>query len=593
MADTALNNRSMGTRSAPGPRLALRVRAAVSLGAIALAMLGLVARLAYLQIHDARFYSRLAAQQQIVDRKLSAQRGKIYDRKGRLLASSVRAWSVFADPQSIGDAEATAALLSHALEVPINTVRRRLLRDSSFAWIKRQVTEEEAARVRALDLDGVHMRQESKRVYPQGRVAAHVIGFTDIDGRGLAGTERAMDALLRGKPGMEKVRCDGGRRIIRSDLDRLEVAPFHGFDVSLALDAYIQNIVEEELATAVETHEPESAVALVLDPSDGSVLAMASWPSFDPQDPTARPVANQRNIAICDAYEMGSVFKPVTVGLALDEGLVEPETEFDCHNGEWRLGNRRLHDAHEYGILPVSNVLAHSSNIGVAQIGLMLGVDAFYRGVSRFGFGSATGIALPGEAGGILRPARNWSDYSLVSVSFGQEIAVTPLAMARAFAAFANGGALLQPRIVQSVVRSHDGAVAYSAGEPIPVGTAIAAGPAAQVLDMLRLVVTEGTGRNAKLPEYPIAGKTGTGQLLREDGKGYSDSRYVSSFIGMAPAPDCRIVVLVTLKAPSKNGYYGGVVAAPAVRRIVHRTLSYMEVPPAPEPVRLASGESQ
>jgi len=587
----ARKSRTTDVHMAAGPGRGLRLRAAIALGTIAVAFLLLIMQLGRLQIAEGEVYRRLANQQQIVNRRLSAPRGRIYDREGRLLASSVRAWSVFADPKAVEAPQRVARLLAQALNLDADDIADRLQKDCYFVWIKRQVSAEEAAKVRALDLAGVHMRQESRRVYPQGRLAAHVVGFTDIDGRGLAGIEHKMDAILRGRPGMERVLCDGGRRIIRSAFDKIEVAPFKGFDIRLTLDAYVQSIVEEELAQAVEKHKPECATAVVLDTRDGSVLAMASWPGFDPQDPAATPVSHQRNMAICDAYEFGSVFKPITIGLALDEQLVSADTEFDCHQGQWQVGRRVLHDAHPYGLLSVSDILCHSSNIGAAQVGMRLGIDRLFRGVRSFGFGRSTGIALPGESGGIVRPLPAWNDYSIVSVAFGQELSTTALAMARAFAAFANGGALLQPRIVQSVSRAQDGFVAYTAAEPIVTARPVSSATAAEVLTMMRRVVQEGTGRRAQLDEYAVAGKTGTAQLLSDDGRGYSQSRYLGSFIGIAPVPESRIVVLVALKAPRENGYYGGLVAAPAVRSIILRTLSYLEVP-ATEPGSVALGET-
>jgi cell division protein FtsI (penicillin-binding protein 3) len=475
-------------------------------------------------------------------------------------------------------------------------VARKLRKDTSFVWIKRQVDGTEAARVRALRkeglLPGVHLRKESKRVYPQGQLAAHVVGFTDIDGRGLAGIELSMDGLLRGRPGVESVMCDGGRRIIRSVRDRLERSPFDGYDVYLTIDAQTQDIVEQELHAAVEQHEPECAVAVVMDVRDGSVMAMASWPTFDPQRPTDSPVANQRNVAITDSYEFGSVFKPVTVGVALEDDLVTPETIFNCHQGEYRIGARTLHDVHPYDDLTVSDIICHSSNIGAAQISMLLGKEGLHGGVQSFGFGAPSGIALPGEVGGLVRPLDCWNDYSVVSVAFGQELAVTALSMVRAYAAFASGGRLLSPRIVQRVVHSESGEVLFAAEEPTATSRPVSPQTANQVMAMLARVVEEGTGGRARNAEYAIAGKTGTAQLLREDGAGYSDSRHLSSFIGMAPAPDCRIVVLVALKAPSKNGHYGGTVAAPAVKKIVRKTLVYLNVPPA-RCDELALGDSQ
>ncbi len=565
---------------------ALRVRATMVIAALLLVFALLTARLAQLQIVEADTYRHYAERQQVLSRELSAPRGRVFDRRGRLLAASVQRYSIFADPKGVREPDATAAILSEVLGVSRRRLEQDLRKDRYFVWVRRQVPDRLAQRVRRLSLPGVHMRRESKRLYPQGRLGAHVIGFTDIDGRGLAGVERTMDALLRGRPGMETVLCDGGRRIFRSELDRVDREPFQGFDVHLSLDAYIQQIAEEELARAFERHGPEAAGALVLDARDGSVLAMASLPAFDPQNPTATPVANQRNIAITDAYEFGSVMKPFSIAAALDAGAVTPKTEFDCHMGEWHIGARRLRDVQGHGVLSVSDILCHSSNIGTAQVAMRLGIEGLYAGMRAFGFGRQTGIALPGEIGGIVRPLRAWNSYSVVSVSFGQELALTPLAVAGAFTAFANDGVVVHPRIIESI-SVPDGEAVYTAGEPITGNRAVGPTVAAEVLHMMRRVVAEGTGRNARMDEYPVAGKTGTAQLAREDGRGYSEGRYLASFAGLAPYPDCRVVVLVFLKNPTREGYYGGRTAAPVVRDIIRRTLRYMQVPesetPAPD----------
>ncbi len=574
---------------------ALRIKATVALGVIMLSLLGLVGQLARIQIVEAEDYQRRADRQHMVSRELAARRGRIYDRAGRLLAVSVQRWSIYADPKGVQSPTLVAAALSRALGTSRSKLERDLQKDCYFVWVKRQVSDEDAQRVRRLGLDGVHMRREPKRLYPQGRLAAHVLGFTDIDGRGLAGVERSMDELLRGRPGMETVLCDGGRRIFRSPADRVERSAFNGFDIHLTLDAYVQSIAEQELDAAVEKHEPESGAVVVLDARDCSVLAMASWPSFDPQRPASSPVAHQRNTALSDAYEYGSVLKAIAVGAALEQGKVTPATEFDCHGGEWRIGSRTVHDAHEFGVLPVRDIIAHSSNIGMAQIGMELGAELLYSAVRQFGLGAPTGIALPGEIGGIVRPLSSWNNYSVVSVSFGHELAVTALAVARAFCVFAADGALLQPRIVQRIVPHSGGEAVYTAGGPMVQGYPLSRDAARQMLAMLERVVSlpDATGRRVRLQEYSVAGKTGTGQMLTADGRGYSDERYVSSFVGIAPAEKPRIVVLVTLRAPSKNGYYGGLAAGPAVREIIRRTLRYMRVPPSPPPPLTRQGETR
>ncbi len=570
---------------------ALKAKASVAAGAIAVGLLLLVAQLARMQIVQAEFYQHQADQQQVLHRQLSAHRGRIFDCRGRLLASSVQRWSIYADPKGVLRPALAAALLSRTLDVSRTRLLRDFQKDSSFAWVKRQVTDTEADRVRKLALAGIHLQKESKRLYPQAPLAAHVVGFTDIDGRGLAGVERSMDTLLRGQPGIESVLCDGGRRIFRSPEDAVCREASNGYDVQLTIDAYVQNIAEQELAKAADEYRPEAAAAIVLDALDGSILAMASWPDYNPQDPTANPVANQRDVAICDAYEFGSVMKPIVIAAALECGTVQPETQFDCHGGLWRIGARTLHDAHAFGTLSVSDIVCHSSNIGAAQVGMALGRKLLYSAVYGFGLGRDSGLALPGEVGGIVRPMSAWNDYSVVSVSFGQELTITPLALARAFAVFANGGLLLQPRIVESVRPSAGGEPVYTAGPPVVSARPISAETARQVMAMLARVVAEGTGTRAQLSDYVVAGKTGTAQMLTPDGRTYSHSRYLASFCGIAPVGHPRIVVLVSLKAPSKNGHYGGTVAAPAVSQIIEQTLRYLKVPPAPR-TEVALGES-
>lgn len=569
----------------------LRIRAGVAIGAVLLAFVLLAGRLARFQVADAEEYKRLAEQQQIVTRQLSAQRGAVCDRNGQKLAVSRRRWSVCADPKTVPSAATTAAVLAHLLDIDRDALEQNLGKDCYFVWVKRQVTDAQAEQVHKLGLRGVFLRAESKRVYPRGRLAAHVVGFTDVDGKGLAGIELRLDPLLRGTAGWETVLCDGARRIMRAQAGSPRQDAFDGYDVDLTLDLDIQDVAEKELAAAVEEHDPECAAAVVMDVRTGSVLAMASWPTFNPQAPAGSPIANQRNVAICDAYEFGSAFKPIVAAVALQDGAVTPATQFDCHGGEWRIGRRTLHDAHEFGVLSVRDIIAHSSNIGMAQVSMLMGLDHLYAGVRSFGFGEPTGVALPGEVGGILRPYRSWNDYSVVSISFGQEIAVTALSMVRAFAALANGGVLLQPRIIERVRHSSTGQVIYEAAGPAVVGNPIDSTAAQQVLEMLRLTVTDGTGRRAQDDDYALAGKTGTAQLLCDDGRGYAEHRYLSSFVGVGPVPDCRIAVLVTLKDPSKNGYYGSTCAAPAVRRIAVEALRCLRVPPA-RPI-LASTQPQ
>ncbi len=570
----------------------LALRAGAALGVVLVAFLMLGGRLSQIQIVEADAYRALAERQQLVKRQLAARRGSIYDREGRLLAATVRRWSVFADPSAIEHPAETADLLGRTLDLSAARIEKRLLKDGQFVWIKRLMPDAQAEAIRTMGIKGVHLRKESKRAYPQGRAAAHVVGFTNVDGKGLGGIEARLDSVLRGRPGMEQVLCDGGRRIIRSQRPRYRKLAFDGYDVYLTLDIEVQNIAEEELARGVEKHAPERATVVVMDVRDGSILAMASWPTYDPQAPAATPMGYQRNVAVSDAYEPGSAFKPVAISMALDRGVVTPDTEFDCHQGLWRIKSRTIHDTHPYGMLPVTEIITRSSNIGAAQVGMALGAADLYAGVHAFGFGRPTGIALPGEAGGMVRPLRVWNGYSVQSIPFGQELSVTPLSMVRAFAALANGGLLLQPRIIESIRHADTGEVVYTADGPVVNARPISAKTAEQVLQMIRRVVTHGTGRNVKNCEYPLAGKTGTAQLIKEDGSGYGEGRYMSSFVAVGPVPDPRIAVIASFRAPSKGGYYGSQVAAPVVGGIADRVLRHMRVPvPQPEPMEVALGD--
>jgi cell division protein FtsI (penicillin-binding protein 3) len=555
-----------------------RLRAYFGAGILSLLLLALAGRLVQIQILQHRRFRKLSYQQQTVNRSLAGRRGDICDRTGRLLAVSVQRWSIFADPSVIEEPEATAIILGRTLNVAEKHIERRLRTNRRFAWVKRQVSDSEAERVRRLDLKGVHFRREYHRLYPPVRLFGHVVGFTDIDGRGLSGAEVEFDRLLRSTSGKEKVQRDAIGRVIRRPGDEPLLRPSDGYDIHLTVDAYIQDVARKAVSRQVEKHKPDSAWAVVMNVQTGAVLAMVNWPEFDPNAPADTEPAGRRNRILTDSYEFGSVMKPITVAAALEAGLVETDTEFQCHNGAWRVGYRVVHDVHGYDRLSVADIVVHSSNIGVAQIGLRLGARRFYDSLRRFGFGNPTGINLPGEVSGILRPVDRWNKHSLISVAFGQEIATTPLSVATAFCSIANGGLLLRPRIVHKVVNSETGRVVVEGGQGEVVRRAISSRTAEQVLTIMRRVVTEGTGRRVALEEYPVAGKTGTASLPRRDGRGYSN-RYLGSFIGIAPADNPRIVVLVSLKAPTKGSYYGGTVAGPACRTIILKTLQYLNVP--------------
>jgi len=540
-------------------------RARVASAILMLILAALIGRTAHLQFSNPEQYTRFATVHRPGGRA-PARRGNIYDREGRLLATSVPQWSVFADPSEVKAPLETARILARVLDADQKTVNNRLSRSGRrFVWIKRQVSPSRAEWVRALGLKGVYLRKEYERFHPKGSLCAHLVGFTDIDGRGLEGLEAYFDSMLNG-PAREKEGDNG--------------ASIRGYDVHLTVDSYIQGLTRKALMRQVERHQPEAAWALVLDARNGEVLSMVNYPQYDPGAPSNSPDSHRRNRVLTDTYEYGSVLKPINVAIAIEKGIVEPDTEFDCHRGAWRFGRRTIRDVSEHGTLTVSDIVTRSSNIGMAQIGLKLEAEDFREGLTRFGFGELTGMELPGEKIGIMRPVSAWNDHSLISIAFGQEVSINALALARAFMALANDGILLRPSIVQEVTDPLSGAQISQNRRGADLRTAVSPDTAELVNEMLVRVVEEGTGSRAAVEGYSAAGKTGTGTLMCEDNLRYSRGRYISTFVGFAPAEDPRLVVLVSLKVPTAGGYYGGTVAGPAFSEIVRQTLGYLNVAP-------------
>lgn len=517
---------------------------------------------------------------------VKARRGLILDRRGRRLAVTVRSPSVFANPRAIPTARRheVAAALSPILGSDEQEIFTRLdraarcVRPRYFVWIKRRITPEQAEAVERLRLPGVGLRDETRRVYPNGTLLAHVIGFVGTDGCGLEGLEARFDALLSGKPGEEFVRRDGVGRLF--DVSPVSRKPaVDGLSVQLTIDMRIQRIVEEELAAACEKHRPERACAVVMDPWTGDVLAIAGWPTFDPGCFRDVPAAVRRNMAVTECLEPGSTFKPFVAAAALERGVVTPRTVFNCHRGRYRIGRRVLHDAHGYGRLSVRDIVAFSSNIGMAQVGARLGRQQMYRALRRFGFGRRSGIELPGESAGLLRPPAAWSKLSISSIPMGQEIAVSPLQLVTAFCVFANGGWLVRPRIVLGVADSTGRYRLRTAGPPRC--RRVLPGKVADLMgkDLLAAVVERGTGRRCAIPGYPMGGKTGTAQIARPGGGGYEPGAYCALFVGIVPVETPRFVIGLAARKPSGSSHYGGVVAGPAVSRIAERILSTYHVP--------------
>lgn len=536
----------------------------------------LAVRLVVIQGHRGRELAQRAHAQWVVVEDVPARPGDILDRRGRLLATTITQKSLYVVPSRIEDVDLIARRIATALRLDADRLADRIRshRSAAFLWVARRLADEQVEAILELRLPRTvyGFRDEYRRVYPQASLAAQVLGFRDIDGHGRGGIEQSMDAVLRGRPGRRRLLRDAYGKVIDVRQHPADVA-VPGNDVVLTLDSVIQIAAERSLERLWHEYRPRGACAIVLRPATGEILAMASRPTFDPNNP--RPAATDawRNRAIHDAYEPGSTFKPFVVARALADGVIDRESRFDCEHGAYRMGRRVLRDHHPYGELNVADILVKSSNIGMAKIGQLMGNAALYRTAVEFGFGSRTGIELPGERTGTLRPLTAWNSYSTGSVPMGQEIAVTPLQLIVAHAALANRGRWIAPRIVLRDPRS-----AHRIRAPI-VTTTVPAEVADWIISIpLTECVRRGTGRRAKLSGVEVFGKTGTAQKAQPAGGGYAPGRYVCSFVCGAPSHRPRVMVLVVVDEPSGPGpHFGGTVAAPAARDILQAALQSLQ----------------
>jgi cell division protein FtsI (penicillin-binding protein 3) len=567
-----------------------RTTACLVLGVVALALVALCARVAYIGTQMAPRLTAIAGKQQHGQRTIPARRGLIFDRRGRIAAGSQLVDSVYVDPSLLlaaAEEEGTdvadiCATLADRLDLDPDGLAQQIRARAArrFYWIKRHVSVAEADAIRRTGIAGVGLRQEMRRTYPLGNRLAHVLGVVGIDGNGLDGLEMRFDAHLRGRPGLYTALYDARRRAIAGEsLNTVE--PINGGHLMLTIDAVIQEAAEMQLARQIDEFKAESGVAVVMEPVSGEILAMACWPTFDPNEPAASPIEARRNRAITDPVEPGSTFKPIIAGAALEHGVISLTDRIDCHRGEHTINGRLLTDTHACGLATVKEILVHSSNIGMAQIGLRLGNTRLHETVRRFGFGSVSDVELPGEEPGTVLPRARWNSYSTTSIPMGYEIAVTPLQLATAYCAIVNGGVLLRPKVVKAVLTS-DGELADAYEKPAVVRRVLPADVARFLTEevLVEVVNRGGTrGHPLDLIEYQLLGKTGTTKLPFQDRPGYEPGAYLSSFVGAAPADDPRAVALVMIRKPGTGVYYGRQVAAPAVKEILFATLSYLGIP--------------
>ena len=544
-----------------------RIRLLLAL--FALVFLGTLARAVWLQGIQAQSLQTLAAGQQREHVTLPAGRGAMYDRTGVQLAIGEQATTVWADPRQVPDPRLAAEAAARALDLDGEELYPKLAdRSRAFVYVARKADPVRAARLRRERVPGLGFYREERRFYPQRSIAAHVLGFAGVDNRGLAGLELALDPVLRGRPGRETIVRDPSGRPI----DVVSAVPARdGRDVRLTLDHTIQANAQSVAEATVARWRARSATAVVLDPHTGAILAMAVAPGFDANRFADVPRDLQRNRAVTDTYEPGSTFKLVTVAAALSERLVKPQTTFTLPY-QILVADRWIHDAEPRGTetMSVARILYQSSNVGAITLAQKLGKERLGRWISRFGFGRRTGVDYPGETRGIVLPPERWSGSTIGNVPIGHGIAVTPIQMAAAYGAIANGGVWIRPHLVARV-----GSDAPTRPERRRI---VSRRVASQLVTMLRDVVLEGTGSEAAVPGYTVAGKTGTAAKPDEAG-GYSRSRYVASFVGFVPATRPRVVIMVAVDEP-RGAIWGGVVAAPAFQRLARFNLQYLEVPP-------------
>ncbi|MBT8466507.1 MAG: transpeptidase family protein [Myxococcales bacterium] len=559
----------------------------------AVAVLVLV-RAFHLQIASGDRLREMAEGQHLRELRVSPRRGAIYDRHGAELAVSADVHSVYANPRRLKAMEQEPRLvakrISKILDLDPKALAKRLSADRYFVWIERRVTPNEAAQIRALDIPGLELTTEARRYYPNRHLAAHLLGFADIDGRGIEGVELAYEDRLRGSDRrVEAIRDRRGQVVFADEME--DDRSMQGQSVVLTIDKAIQHIAERELALGVRTFEARGGSVVVMDPSSGEILALANYPPFNPNEPSKHPTAHRRNRAVVDRFEPGSTVKPFTMAAALAAGAVRPNQSINCENGVTRIAGRILHDAHPYEWLTPTQILAYSSNIGIAKIALDLGKKNLYRGFRRFGFGEPTGLGVPGETAGILRHYRRWYEIDAATVSFGQGMSVTNVQLATAMSAIANGGRLMQPMLVRRLTDGHGVTIEESTPR---VRRQVVPTRVAKLVGQMLTAVTEpgGTAIEAGIDGYLVAGKTGTAQKADYIRGGYAKDKWLASFIGFAPAERPAVVISVVIDEPV-IAHYGGTVAGPVFRRIAEVTLRHMGVAPEGRPAVLAQRKKQ
>jgi cell division protein FtsI (penicillin-binding protein 3)/stage V sporulation protein D (sporulation-specific penicillin-binding protein) len=563
-----------------------QTRIAVASAFLGLLFTGFSSRLIYIAVAKHDEYSTLAAEKNSIRQTLYAKRGIVYDRNGEVLAENAPVRTAFADGSHVEHPRKLAEVAAPFLQMSVGELAEKLATDRKYVVLRHDIPAEVAFELqKAMEtahMRGIYFANDFKRVHPNGSMLCHVMGFLNHERHGVQGIEAAMDDYLTGQDGYRYIERDRtGRELVVYRGQERE--PRDGLNVTLTIDMGLQSIVEDELDAAVKEYKPETAIVVMANPKTGEILAMANRPNFEPDAIGEAQPEQMKNHAVIDMFEPGSIFKIVVSSAALNEGLINTETLINCEGGRFAYGGKVLRDHHGYGMIPVHDILMHSSNIGSAKLALMEGEQTFYEYIKRFGFCEHTGIELPGEISGLVPPPARWDKLSITRMPMGQAVAVTPLQAVMAMSVIANGGKLMAPKLVKSLSDS-SGKVIQNF-QPSVVRQVINPETAAIVRNALVDVVSpRGTAVLASVPGFRVAGKTGTAQIAKPGGGYYdrSENRYLASFLGFMPADDPAFVCLVMVKYPKVGPelYYGGLVAAPIFSRIAERAARYLDLQP-------------
>ena len=529
-------------------------------------------RLTDLMILNHKLLSEKAKQQHIKVEDIQVRRGIIFDREGRQLALNLELESLYCEPENFHLDNENIRKLSFALSKEPEVILTKIPEEGKFVWIERKLEPDIAERIKDLNIKGLGFMNEAKRVYPKGKLASHIVGSVGVDNQALEGIELQFDRYLKTRGGKVFSERDAGGRTLSSGVNK----EAKGNNIVLTIDEGLQGIVEKEIEKAMVKWRAAAASAIMMDPFTGEILALANMPSYDPNNTGKAKDFEKRNRAITDCYEPGSTFK-IAVGIgALEENIATPHSLFDVSKGAIEVGRKTIHDVHRHGVLTFKEVIQKSSNVGAIMIGMKLGKERIYKYAKLLGVGEKTGVDLPGEVSGWIHPPERWSGTSIGAISIGQEVAVTPLQILRAYSAIANGGFLVRPHVVSEII-SPEGQTLFSSIDN--ERKRILSSKTAEIFrEILKSVVEGGTGEKASIEGDEVAGKTGTAQMIDPKTKRYSREKFVSSFIGFVPADKPRFALIVVVYEP-KGQIYGGVVASPVFRDIANQALSYLNIP--------------